>query len=515
MCELLQLQVLQHLIAGSNYSGLYRSTDSGEMWNKSMEGFPAGASILTFYTIDTILYAGTRDGIYRTSNNGLTWDKLTGSNDTINYGQIRGITELNGALYASAFIKFYSTVYKSTDNGETWSFSGSGLPGDLSFVYGLATTGNNLIAGSDEGLYYSSDEGSSWHVSNIPVTDVPGVAVGGNYAYAVAQGFGIYRSANNGISWSPNLQIGATLTGLSAKENFAYVGTFFNQALYSLDYASSWDFCNGFPSGESVIAIENIGNGMVIAADYPAIPYIYASFDDGINFSPYSEGLGPNAITEFITVSDSFIFAGTDYNGVWRRLLPQFVPVELTSFTVETFGDDVSLKWVTASETNNSGFEIQQKMTGERSWQSEWNEVDFIEGHGTTTRENSYSFTDKNVPTGSYLYRLKQINFDGTFEYSEIAEVTVSGPTEFLLGQNYPNPFNPSTTIEYSIPEAGNVNLQVYNALGEELTELVNEYKKAGHYKINFEAKNVPSGVYLYKIESGKYNDVKKMILLK
>ncbi len=504
------------LIAGSHYSGLYRSVDAALSWNKSMSGFFPGASLLTFYSTGTTLFAGTRDGIYRTQNNGLSWNKLTGTNDTINYGQIRGITKLNGALYASTFYKFHSTVYKSTDNGVTWGSKATGLPSDLTFVYGLATSGNNIIAGTDEGLFYSSDEGSSWNATNIPNTDIPGVVAGGsNFVYAIVQSSGIYRSADSGINWSPNLQLGSTLTGLSARDNFVYVGTFFNQALYSLNYASGWDFCNGFLPGESVIAIENIGNGMVVAADYPDLPYIYASFDNGVNFTPYSEGLGQNAVTEFIAVTDSFVFAGTDYNGVWRRLLPQFVPVDLNSFTASVNENNVTLSWQTATETNNNGFQVERLGYSEIEKSQEWENVGFVEGHGTTTEEHNYTYVDENISTGNYKYRIKQIDYDGSFEYSEIVSVNISGPSEFSLEQNYPNPFNPSTTIKFSIPEAGNVKLIVFNSLGEEIIKLVDEHKEAGIYKVNFNAQDVPSGIYFYKIESGRYNDVKKMVLVK
>ncbi len=502
------------LIAGSHYSGLYRSVNSGTSWDKSMAGFYPGASILCFYSTDTKLLAGTRDGIYRTNNNGLVWDKIIGNKDTVNYGAIRGITEMNGVLFASTFYKFHSTVYKSTDDGNTWEFSGNGLPFGLSFVFGLTASGNNIIAGTDEGLYYSSDEGSSWHSSNAPIASIPGVAASGNYGYAIVQGSGLYRSADNGINWFQNLQAGATLTGLSARDNFVYTGTFFNRALYSFDYGSSWNFCNGFLPGESVIAIENIGNGMVVAADYPDLPYIYASFDNGVNFTPYSEGLGQNAVTEFIAVTDSFVFAGTDYNGVWRRLLPQFVPVDLNSFTASVNENNVTLSWQTATETNNSGFEIQRSQKSKFESQK-WKKIGFVEGQGTSTQKNNYSFIDKNPEIGSYSYRLVQIDFDGTSNESNTISVEVNSLiTEYALRQNYPNPFNPSTIIEYSIPKSGIVKLKVYNVLGEEISTLVDGFEEAGIYKIDFKANNLSSGIYYYSLESGWFSQVKKMILL-
>jgi len=188
----------------------------------------------------------------------------------------------------------------------------------------------------------------------------------------------------------------------------------------------------------------------------------------------------------------------------------QSVPVELNSFTAEVSYNNVVLNWQTATETNNSGFEIQRKKTSE-----DWENLKFIEGHGSTIKEHNYFFTDKNVLPGDYQYKLKQIDYDGSFEYSNIIDIKVSGPTHFSLEQNYPNPFNPSTTIEYSIPESGNVKLYVYNSLGEEVETLVNEEKPAGSYEVNFNASELASGIYFYQLRSGAFTQTKKMILIK
>ncbi len=187
----------------------------------------------------------------------------------------------------------------------------------------------------------------------------------------------------------------------------------------------------------------------------------------------------------------------------------QVVPVELTSFTANASGNNVTLRWTTASETNNRGFEIQKLQSGT------WTTSGFVQGKGTSTEENSYSFTDKDLQSGKYIYRLKQVDFDGSYSYSQNVEVTVSAPLTFELSQNYPNPFNPSTTIHYAIPEAGNVKLIVYNLLGQEVKSLVNGFKEAGAYSVNFDASGLNSGLYLYKLETGSYTQVKKMTLLK
>ncbi|HSW54439.1 MAG TPA: kelch repeat-containing protein [Ignavibacteriaceae bacterium] len=186
------------------------------------------------------------------------------------------------------------------------------------------------------------------------------------------------------------------------------------------------------------------------------------------------------------------------------------VPVELTSFIASVIGSDVRLLWETASELNNSGFSVERT-----SANSEYTEVGFVPGFGTTTEAKSYSFSDQNLQNGNYTYRLKQIDFDGTFEYSQEVEVEVSTPATFNLEQNYPNPFNPSTSIKYSVPEPGNIRISVYNTVGEEVAVLVNGFSQAGSFEVTFDASNLSTGVYLYKLQSANSVQTKKMMLLK
>ncbi|MBE0569983.1 MAG: T9SS type A sorting domain-containing protein [Ignavibacteriaceae bacterium] len=191
-------------------------------------------------------------------------------------------------------------------------------------------------------------------------------------------------------------------------------------------------------------------------------------------------------------------------------------PVELVSFNATLLNNNVQLNWSTATETNNSGFEIQRKELGVRSQELEWEKIGFVPGFGTTTEPKSYSFTDENVTTGMYKYRLKQIDFDGSSEFSNEIEVAVDfTPKEFVLYQNYPNPFNPNTVISYQLPVSGDVILKVYDVLGNEVATLVDEYKPAGMYEVEFNASALPSGVYFYQLKTGNYIQTKKMVLMK
>ena len=495
------------LVAGSHYVGMYRSTDYGVSWNKSQTGFPAGTSILSLLESESSIYAGTRDGVYRTDDNGDSWMKLTGQSDTVNYCSVWDMCELDGDLYISAFLQFNTTVYKTTDKGITWIRCDNGLPPDNPFIKGLVSSGENVIAGTDDGIYYTSDKGLSWHPTNAPTEYIESMAASGDYVYAVVTFYGIYRSLNNGVSWIPSLPSTIDYVDVAAIDNYAFAGSFFEGAKYSTNYGSGWYASNGFPPDASIFVIGPAGNGMVLAGTDLEPSWIYVSFDNGNYYSPYSEGLFENASVEAFATNETFSFAGTDYNGVWRRYLPG-VPVELISFTATTDENTVTLSWTTSTETSNSGFEVQRKNI-------DWERIGFIEGHGTTTEENSYLFVDNNLTAGKYQYRLKQLDYDGSFKFSDIVEIEVLSPIEFSLSQNYPNPFNPTTTIQYSIPQSGTVKLAVYNTLGEVVRILANNYKDAGTYTINFNASNLSSGIYYYRLEAGAFIETKKMVIMK
>ncbi len=186
------------------------------------------------------------------------------------------------------------------------------------------------------------------------------------------------------------------------------------------------------------------------------------------------------------------------------------LPVELISFTASVNNSIANLRWSTATEVNNFGFEIQ------RSAENNWVKAGFVEGNGTTNKSQNYSFTDNSLTSGKYSYRLKQIDRDGKFSYSQSVEVTIGQSVkEFALAQNYPNPFNPSTTINYQLPAASSVTLTVYDAIGKEVTTLVNEVKEAGSYSVQFNASHLSNGIYFYMIKAGNFTSTKKLALLK
>jgi hypothetical protein len=215
-------------------------------------------------------------------------------------------------------------------------------------------------------------------------------------------------------------------------------------------------------------------------------------------------------------------------NGMSASILAYWdfpLPAEISSFSSNVSDRIVALNWSTSSELNNSGFEIQRAIENGK-WKiengklkmenGEWDKIGFVSGGGTTNEVREYSFTDRNLETGKYKYRLKQFDFNGNFEYFELTEVVSIGiPDKYDLSQNYPNPFNPLTTINYDLPSDGIVTIKVYDILGRELKTLVNEMKTAGYHKIQFNASDLASGAYFYQMKAGDFVAVKKLVVLK
>jgi hypothetical protein len=190
------------------------------------------------------------------------------------------------------------------------------------------------------------------------------------------------------------------------------------------------------------------------------------------------------------------------------------LPVELTSFSASIFTSSVKLNWQTSTEVNNYGFDVERASISASPLRV-WEKIGFVNGNGNSSSPKYYSYEDKNITSGKFSYRLKQIDNDGKFEYSKTIDVEFNTPNRFELSQNYPNPFNPATTIRFNLPEAGNVKLTMYNLLGQEIRTIMNEYRESGAHTININASDLNTGIYLYKIEANGLNQTRKMTLLK
>jgi Secretion system C-terminal sorting domain len=188
------------------------------------------------------------------------------------------------------------------------------------------------------------------------------------------------------------------------------------------------------------------------------------------------------------------------------------LPVELSAFSSSVLRNDVTLNWVTNSERNNSGFKIERKSANSDNW----NVIGNVDGMGTSSISHHYIYKDGNLSSGKYNYRLKQMDLNGNFEYFNLnSEVGIGLPVKFELSQNYPNPFNPSTSINYDLPNDGFVKISVFDMSGKEVASLVNGNVSAGYNTVTFNASNLSSGIYYYKLETAGFTKVMKMALVK
>jgi Secretion system C-terminal sorting domain len=280
--------------------------------------------------------------------------------------------------------------------------------------------------------------------------------------------------------------------------NYLSVSSRYNTNLTCINAGGS------FTRFDMILYSNNISSG----SDY--IQYQDSSFtvygQDGQHYQ--------HAITDDPPVTNAqHIFDASDHFPVYADFMfhDNPFPVQLTTFTGNFDGTNVILDWNTATELKNYGFNI------ERSADSlHWDKIGFVIGNGNSNIPHNYSFTDKNLTSsGYYYYRLKQIDNDGSYEYSKVIRVEVTSPGKFALEQNYPNPFNPSTTIEYSLPSPGKVSLNIFDVLGRQVETLVNEFQSGGRYKVNFNGSKLPSGIYFYRLIVSQLNSSNKIYFSK
>lgn len=283
-------------------------------------------------------------------------------------------------------------------------------------------------------------------------------------------------------------------------------------------YASGTDGIVGFYDGVKRVTLEDWKSATGQDMNSSSVPVDFRNIVTGeLHLDGASNGnedlLGiPIPV---ITIDIDGDLRDVDYPYMGAHEADILLPVEITSFYSEINGRDVTLNWVTSSEINNSGFNVERSAGNEK-----WSISGFINGKGYSTTPQNYLFTDRNLSTGIYKYRLKQLDNNGNFEYFYLNnDVKIGVPDKYELFQNYPNPFNPSTSINFSIPSLSKVSIKLFDMTGREVLVILNEEKAAGFYTIKVAGKNLPSGIYLYSIvaeEKGNFfSATKKMTLLK
>ncbi len=443
---------------------LYRTTNGGIDWEKVADA-PGGSDLLF---IDSLTgFIGGSNAIYKTTDGGVSWYATIG---TTGAGKIFFIDSTVGWAVHSR------SIYKTTDTGENW-IEQITLPADsytsiyfIDSLNGWATSryvwqttdgGENWIERTDIPIFFSNDV-------YFPNLDTGWVARQSSINTS------LFKTTNRGMNWSEIPEV------LGA--NKFYV----------------------FPDPAHLLI-----------TGYIVINYVvfkkYISYDAGNNWIDISNDV-PTGFSGFAAVTNILAYAVGSSGLILRYTDTVYVPVELILFEGESKNNEILLSWITGSELNNYGYYIEKSFD-----QENWFTIGLVEGKGTTTEINYYSFVDKEINSNIQFYRLKQVDYIGSYEYSKIIEIN----TDLLLSsfqfyQNYPNPFNSSTIITYQIPVKSFINISVYDIKGEKIIELLNDEKEQGLYKIKYENKELPSGIYFIRmITSTGYSAVIKITLIK
>jgi photosystem II stability/assembly factor-like uncharacterized protein len=450
-------------IAGEDGT-ILKTTNAGENW--FTQSISTLDNIRSIFFTDSIngwiaLYEWTpfRHGsIYHTTNGGTSWfSQLT----VIDFALLSLFftDDLHGWVVGTNGI-----MYRTTNGGNNWQYIPNFTDG---WLYSVRFVNSNVgwIAGDLLGqIAKTTNGGSSWFMQNIPtfyyLIDVYNVDQ--NFGWAVGYGGAIIRTTNGGSNWLT--QSSGVTTELRdihfVNANYGWVAGFGGAILHSYNGGNSWIQQNSYTG-----------------TDFYAVAFV-------------------DELTGWVVGNNGTILK-TNNGGI---------PVELVSFNYTIESRNVILQWTTVTETNNMGFKILR----------DGSEIGYAAGSGTTTEPREYSFEDTEIQSGSYLYELIQIDFDGTSQKVGELEVTVDNmPLEYMLEQNYPNPFNPNTIIGFALPGTVKIKLSVYNTLGENVVVLEEGFRESGYYQTEFDGGNLPSGIYFYTLSSDNFSSTKKMILLK
>jgi hypothetical protein len=407
------------------------------------------------------------------------------------------------------------------------------------FIYNLSVSASS-IAARIYGIYIN--QGAATYSNNI-------ISLSGDTKTSI---YGIYEpgtaSYNNSFYFN-TVYLGGTLPSGSTNTSYAlYVvgnantrdirnNIFFNARSTTGAGGSSWHFAIWYDATDGILTCDYndylaSGTGGMLGyygGNKSTLPIVTGQDVHSLNTNPTfpSGKANKTAVTDFkpgvslLGVSETGIT--TDYSGYTRTVPPTIggidynnpLPVNLQSFTFNIINRNIKLNWVTSSEVNNAGFDVERAEF--RSENLEYRKAGYVQGKGTTNTQTSYTFSDTKLNTGKYQYRLKQIDNNGNFEYHNLNGIVEVGfPAKYTISQNYPNPFNPTTKIDFALPNDSKVSIKVYDMTGREVMNIMNdEHKTAGYYTININPSMLSSGVYFYRMISDKFIETKKMAIIK
>ena len=471
-----------NLVYYGSTATIYKSTNKGETF--SITGTPVPGSsdikciILDDFNPGTFIVAiesSPNDKIYKTTNDGASWIL------TLDEGQMSyfGIPVTQDPSHPNDLYTMVNTNFKkSTDFGSTWTtissnFGPISAPCDIEV---FPDTSIILIGDNGTGIFRSTNYGLSWSQTYFTSGEIPTIAV---------------DFTHPGIAWATKWSGG-------------------NGLLKSTNYGETWTLQPGFTQSMWGVHVQPDDGNLVIAGCY-SCGNSWRTKNGGQTWTQV-----PISSTNYqYAIIDSLNQFAAQGNGFYKLESPWFIPVELSSFTAQLIDRDVILNWTTATELNNQGFEIEFSYDNEN-----FSMIGFVPGFGTTTEMKSYSFRISNVNAGVQYYRLKQIDFDGTATIYNSVEVTGPVPNTFVLNQNHPNPFNPSTTISFSLPVESNVSIKLFNMLGQEVAQITKGEFQVGNHNLEFNAKDLSSGAYIYTLEAkglngANFKSTRKMLLLR
>ncbi|MBS1494057.1 MAG: T9SS type A sorting domain-containing protein [Bacteroidetes bacterium] len=451
-------------------------------------------------------------------------------------------------------------VYKTTNNGSAWNrvFTAEDAPYNFTssssveaievcpYDSKIVFAGYTQTSTSKGGLFYTTNSGSNWNqilleaastgqdvdvndiVFSIEGTDTVAY-VGVSYDLSSPQGVALYRLTKSGNNWTAaqnmdgthttvGYQIVATIidVAVSVTGDTVYACGTDAGANHPIAYykiisgTNKWSAFSvtGFPitpgmEGKSI----TVGPDTVFVAADNIVYYLTGNYSSATWHTGYTFPTG----TEINVLYYDELIIGLE-TGLYAISSEFVLPVELASFTSAVSETNVELNWRTQGEQNNEGYDIERK-----SASNDWNKIGFVKGSGTANHEITYTYSDNNLATGRYSYRLKQKDYNGNFKYYYLTnEVIIGVPGKFNLAQNYPNPFNPVTKINFELPLNTNVKLAVYDVTGRMVSELISDkFYNAGYYTVEFNASALSSGVYFYKLTTNENNAIRKMVLIK
>ena len=451
--------------------------------------------------------------LYKTTDGGLNWLGLPNFPSTVFTSSLRCIYFMDSVTGFAGSAP--CRIVKTTDAGETWRIvNRTGLTDTIGLINKFFFVNKNIgwAVTTRGGILKTTDAGENWIAqlnAGISVNFQSIHFVDSLYGWTANAGRRPHKTTDGGNNWVHQTNLDIWITNDIYFESY-YEGWIVDQTSWSAlkkttDGGLNWTVIPNVINSFKFHFFPNQNHWLISGS-----PQKYITEDGGDTWIDITNDV-PSIFNNFNAVTNKLGFAVGSAGLVLRYDDTVYIPVELISFEGEVEDDKIILSWSTGSELNNLGFYV------EKSYDKlNWETIGFINGKGTTTEISYYNFIDNKPLNREINYRLRQVDFDGTFKYSKIITVHFNNyPLTFELFQNFPNPFNPSTTIKYHLPKDGFVTLKIFDILGREIKTLVNEQKSAGRYEVNFNAASLASGVYIYRMEADDFNSVRKLLLLK